>query len=128
MNKNNILVVLYPHTKKIEGSLLEYLVNGLNNLGYHVSYIDFTKRPRYSYAKNLTDKILNIYNRVVNHNKQYIHKLENDFYNKFYFKKLKEFKKCNTETFDYILVIKPELRQENLFSKILNPLQTTYNL
>lgn len=106
MKSKSILILFQPH-RQYSGSLLEMLVESIITTDLNVKYVDITNLPDYRYS-SLKDKFQNIFHRHVFNNKQYILKLEADFYNEFYLKKVKEFKSKNDEKFDYVLIIKPE--------------------
>lgn len=102
----SILILYQPH-KSFRGSLLEMLVEAIKSTGLQVEYIDITNKPVYKYI-TIIDKVKNVFNRFIYKDKEYILKLEMEFNNRYYYERLNEFKRNNSNKFDYILVIKPE--------------------
>ena len=117
LNERKILVVFNPW-REYKGSLLEMLVDGLETNGLQVEYLDILNPPKYEY-NSISDIFRNIYNRTIKKNKQYILKLENDFVNAFYLKKIKKYKRINDTYFDYVLIIKPEEFSPNIVKEIV---------
>lgn len=118
MKSEKIVVLFQPH-RSYKGSLLQVLVEAIKSTGLEVQYIDITNKPIYKYNK-LSDKIRNVYHRKFNKDKQYILKLEAEFYNQYYLEKIKQFKKVNTIKFDYVLIIKPEEFSEKVIKEVIS--------
>ncbi|WP_312923493.1 glycosyltransferase [Empedobacter brevis] len=117
MESKRILILFQPH-RSYQGSLLQMLVEAIKIKGYEVEYVDITNKPVYQYH-TITDRIRNIYQRRIHKNKEFILTLEAEFYNRYYYKKIKEFKSNHSTKFDYILVIKPEEFTEKIIKEIV---------
>lgn len=118
MKSEKIVVLFQPH-RAYQGSLLQMLVEAIKSTGLEVHYIDITDKPIYKY-NTISDKLRNIYQRQVHKNNKFILTLETEFYNRYYLKKINEFKKNNLTKFDYILIIKPEEFTEKVIEEVVS--------
>lgn len=118
MAKKSILI-LYNPWREFESSLYEMLIKALKTTDLSVSYIDVYSDEKYKYS-SVIDKFKNIYYRFFHNDRYYILRLENIFYNKIFFKKIKEFKKDNSTKFDYVLIIKPEEFSSKVIKEVVS--------
>lgn len=114
MKKKSILVIYNPW-RVYQGSLYEMLINSLKTTDYNIEYIDVYISENYTYT-SIFDKLSNIYNRVINKDKQFILKIENKYFNKFFIKKINQL--STTNKYDYILIIKPEEYSPRFVKKV----------
>lgn len=91
-----------------QGLLQEDFYTFLSDCGMLVERFDLSHNLVYKYS-GWKDKLKNIFQRLVFRNDNYLHDLNLQFLNKFYIKRIQNFKNKNkTKNFDYILVIRPD--------------------
>ena len=81
MSENSKLLIVYNPWRKFQGSLLEYMIENLKTAGIEVDFVDFSSLKPFK-NNNIWNKIKNIYQRNIHKNKNYILKIENDFFNR----------------------------------------------
>lgn len=106
MSENNKLLIVYNPWRKYQGSLLEHMIENLKAAGVEVDFVDFSPLTPFKNS-NLWNKLKNIYHRHINHNKNYILKIENEHFNKQFREIFKTILKKGVK-YENILIIKPE--------------------
>ena len=106
MPENNKLLIVYNPWRKYHGSLLEHMIENLKAAGVEVDFVDFSPLTPFKNS-NLWNKLKNIYHRNINHNKNYILKIENEHFNKQFREIFKTILKKEVK-YENILIIKPE--------------------
>lgn len=101
--QNKKLLIVYQPWRELQSGLSYPMRLSLEKSGLDTDLLDITFPPRFE-NKNIADKLINIFRRVVLKDTSHYLKAEKKHYNRYYLKKLKQ---LDTQNYDFILVIQP---------------------